>query len=50
MDAADLVIAAPREYEEVLRSGTWATVRYTRHSFKRLIIVRPDGTIREHNP
>jgi len=30
VDVCDLVIAAPREKKEVLRSGTWATIRYTR--------------------
>ena len=30
VDAVDLLVAAPYTDEEVLRSGTWATVRYAR--------------------
>jgi len=49
---ADVMIAAPKEYEEVLKgSGTWATIRYTRLRKKHLIIVWPDGTFEEErNP
>lgn len=38
------MIAAPREFEERLRSGTWATIRYTLRVGKPLLIVWPDGT------
>lgn len=45
VDAVDLMIAAPKEYDEVFRgSGTWATIRYARRNKKPLIIVWPDGT------
>jgi len=44
VDVADLVVAGPREYEEVLKgSGTWATIRYAKRNKKELIIVWPDG-------
>jgi len=41
------LIATPRWFEEELRSGTWATVRYARKIKRHIWIVWPDGTIRE---
>lgn len=50
VDVSDLVIAAPKEYDEVIRgSGTWATIRYARLHSKHLVIVWPDGTTSEEN-
>jgi hypothetical protein len=50
VDAArDGVIAAPRTKTEVLRSGTWGTVRYARKIGRKLWIVYPDGTLKEEN-
>lgn len=43
VDASTVIVAVPRGYEEVLRSGTWATVRYARKAGKDLNIVYPDG-------
>ena len=41
----DEVVACPRDYvEQTIGSGTWATIRYTRQSGKRLTIVWPDGS------
>jgi hypothetical protein len=48
-DGVDGLIAAPKEFVEVLRSGTWATVRYARKLGRRIWIVRPDGKIIEEN-
>jgi hypothetical protein len=45
----DGLIAAPKEFVEVLRSGTWATVRYARKLGRRIWVVRPDGRIIEEN-
>lgn len=42
--AADLMIAAPGEFTEQLRSGTWTTIRYARKAAVPLIIVYPDGS------
>ena len=42
----DQLIACPAEQNgEVLRSGTWATVRYARELCKHITIIRPDGKI-----
>lgn len=40
---SDLILATPRTREEELRSGTWATIRYTQRSNKPLLVVYPDG-------
>lgn len=41
----DRLIATPDTAREILRSGTWATVRYAREAEKRITIVYPDGRI-----
>jgi hypothetical protein len=54
VDASRVMVAAPRGYKEVLRSGTWATIRYARGDLKKqppggprkLYIVWPNGTIK----
>ena len=38
-----ILIACPKESDEVVRSGTWSTVRYARQAKKPVVIVRPDG-------
>lgn len=42
---SSVVVACPAEMEEVLRSGTWATIRYARSLGSRVILIRPDGSI-----
>lgn len=42
VDACDILIACPKA-EEVLRSGTWATVRYARKCGKPIAILWKDG-------
>lgn len=42
----DGLIAAPKEWVEANRSGTWATIRYARKLKRTIWIVRPDGGIR----
>ncbi len=44
VDESGLLIATPKEPEEVVRSGTWATVRYAANVGVRAIIIAPDGT------
>jgi len=39
VDATDILIACPKTKEEVLRSGTWATIRYARKQGKEVIIL-----------
>lgn len=43
----DFVLAGPKELTEVRRSGTWATIRYAIKNKKKVIIVFPDGGIKE---
>lgn len=47
VDETDLLIALPETKEEVLRSGTWSTIRYARTQDKRLAIIYPDGSVLE---
>lgn len=42
---SNIIIATPREDKEVLRSGTWSTIRYARKARKHIIIVYPNGEI-----
>lgn len=46
---SDVMVAAPEGYNEVFKgSGTWATIRYTRHKFpSKLYLAWPDGTVTE---
>jgi hypothetical protein len=39
------LIAAPKDFKEQLRSGTWSTIRYALRTGKPVFIVFPDGTI-----
>lgn len=41
VDAVDIMIAAPKESHEVLRSGTWATIRYCRKVGKIIHVIYP---------
>jgi hypothetical protein len=41
----DILIAAPAEPEEQIRSGTWSTVRYARRLGKPVFVILPDGTV-----
>ena len=45
VDATRILIATPGEFSEVLRSGTWATIRYARQRSKQVIIIFPDGSL-----
>lgn len=44
VEESEILIAAPSEFEEKIRSGTWATIRRARQAGKRVIIIYPDGT------
>ena len=41
--ASDILIATPKETEEVLRSGTWATIRYAKAKGIPIYIIWPEG-------
>ena len=45
VDNSAALIATPKEMNETLRSGTWATIRYARRQGKPVYIVWPDGTV-----
>lgn len=47
VDLCDLLIATPGQKEEILRSGTWATIRYARVLGRRVVMVYPDGSWEE---
>ncbi len=47
IDTTDTLIAAPNNMHQVLRSGTWATIRYARVAGHKIYIVFKDGTIEE---
>lgn len=39
-----MLIATPKGYHDLLRSGTWATIRHAARTNKRAVIIWPDGT------
>lgn len=47
VDASKVLIATPGEMTEQLRSGTWSTIRYARKHGRRVIIIFPDGSVRD---
>jgi hypothetical protein len=43
---ADILIACPKEENgEMIRSGTWFTVRYAKNFYNKIILIRPSGKI-----
>lgn len=49
VNEADFLIATPKESTEVLRSGTWATIRYARKAKKPVYIIFPNGAVKAEN-
>ena len=43
----DVLLACPKEMEEIRRSGTWSCVREGRRRGKRIVLVLPDGSVME---
>ena len=41
--SSDIVIATPLNEEEIVRSGTWSTVRFARETIIPTIIIKPSG-------
>jgi hypothetical protein len=46
-DRCNHLIATPFQMVEIVRSGTWATIRYAREKRKSVTIVFPDGSVSE---
>lgn len=46
VDAVDEMVATPSGFTEVLRSGTWATIRYAKKQGRNVHIIWPDGLIK----
>lgn len=44
VDDSDMLIAFPSTMNEILRSGTWATIRYAKKRGKMVLIIFPDGS------
>ncbi len=49
VDASEVLIACPSTREEVMRSGTWATVRYARKKGMKITLIFRDGTCEKEN-
>ena len=47
---SDFLVATPKSVAEELRSGTWATIRYARIARIPILIVWPNGSIRQEKP
>ena len=47
VNRCDRLVACPGERREVLRSGTWSTVRYAKRIGRPVMIIFPDGTTEE---
>lgn len=45
VDESELLIATPEETKEIIRSGTWATIRYSIKQYKPVYIIYPNGSI-----
>lgn len=46
IDETEVLVAAPGETNERVRSGTWSTVRYARRRGREIIIIFPDGRVK----
>lgn len=49
VDDADVLIGVSPTPQEILRSGTWATIRMARRKRIPIYIIMPDGSIEEEN-
>lgn len=48
--SCDELIACPNQSNEVVRSGTWATIRYARRQQRKVMLVLPTGAVRIIEP
>lgn len=44
VDCTDQLFAFPSTKQEIMRSGTWSTVRYAKKIYKPITMIYPDGT------
>jgi hypothetical protein len=49
VNVSDILIATPKEMGMIIRSGTWATIRYAISKKKIVIVVFHDGAYALHN-
>jgi hypothetical protein len=49
VDQSEFLIGTPGEEQEVLRSGTWATIRYARKLKRPILIILPKGKLVAEN-
>jgi hypothetical protein len=49
VEDSDIIIACPKEDTEVVRSGTWSTIRYSTLLRKKTYIIYPNGTVEVRN-
>lgn len=49
VDNTDILIAFPATKFEVLRSGTWSTIRYAKKKNRKILLVYSDGQIKKIN-
>ena len=47
VENTDALVVTPQYVSEVIRSGTWATVRYARKKGKPIIYIWPDGRVQK---
>ncbi len=50
VDETDILIACPEGTKEIMRSGTWATVRYAEKVGKTILLIYPSGRIFKCSP
>ena len=48
VNSSNILVAFPDSKEELLRSGTWSTIRYARKMNKKIIIIYPDGSVNDY--
>jgi len=49
VNSVSYMLATPKGFNEELRSGTWATIRYSMKIKRRLTIIYPDGSLSHSN-
>ena len=47
-DICNILVGCSATHDEVLRSGTWATIRYAKKVKKQVLIIYPNGTVTSH--